>query len=271
MLIDSHCHLNYDSLSHDLDTVLLEAKSSGVEAIQTICTKISEFDTILKIANKLTNSNMPQLFCSVGTHPCEIQNEKLFDRSEIASLCANQLVIGIGETGLDYYHNNDPELIRLQKQSFIEHIGAAQITGLPLIIHTRDAEADTVAIIKEQMAIQQFSGVIHCFTSDLNSALKYIDLGLYISASGIVTFKNATMIQDAFAKIPIERILVETDSPYLAPVPYRSRPNRPAYVTEVARQIANLRQVEYNAICEATTQNFFRLFTKAKNSFTGSI
>ena len=267
MLIDSHCHLNYDSLLHDIENVLREAKSNNIEIIQSICTKISEFDTILQIANMPTDASMPQLFCSVGIHPCEIQNEKLLNRYEIVELCSSSRVIGIGETGLDYYHSDDQELINLQKQSFIEHIGAAQITGLPVIIHTRNAESDTMEIIAEQMAFQKFSGVIHCFTADRSAALKYIDLGLYISASGIVTFKNATAIQDAFANIPFERILIETDGPYLAPVPYRARPNRPAYIIEVARTIANLRMVGYQEVCDTTSKNFLRLFSKAAATY----
>jgi len=256
IIIDSHCHLDSKELNQDLDNIIQKAADNNIKYMQTICTKISEFDNIHKIAIKYKN-----IFCSVGTHPNYVSEEKFHDMSEIIKLSKLEKVIGIGETGLDYYYDYAPK--DLQKKNFNEHIKASHETDLPVIIHTREAANDTIAILKENLAIKHFPALIHCFTEDKDFAKKILDLGLYISMSGIVTFKNAEKIRTALSYIPIDRLIVETDSPYLAPVPYRGKINQPAYTKNTLEFIANFLDIKIEKLAEETTNNFFTLFKKA--------
>jgi TatD DNase family protein len=257
MLVDSHCHLNYAPLNDSLEEAIASAEKDGLLRLQTICTKMSEFADILKLAE-----SYEKVFCSVGNHPLNVKEEGIAEVADIVAKTKHSKVIGIGETGLDYYY--DEENKEQQKISFINHIKAAQETQLPLIVHTRDADEDTVAILKEQYAQKSFKAVIHCFTASHWLAEECLEMGMYISASGIVTFKNAKDIQETFRTIPLDRILLETDAPFLAPAPHRGKTNQPAYVKHVAEFISQLREQPYEEICEVTTQNFFDLFSKAK-------
>ena len=256
MLVDSHCHLDYEILEKDFDSVIKEAKEFGVEYLQTICTKISEFDKILEISKRDKN-----IFCSVGVHPCNVKDEGVYKAAEIIKLTEDKKVIGIGETGLDYYHETESK--KQQIESFKEHIKASQETGLPVIIHTRDAEEDTLEILQEMMALKKFPALIHCFTASKKFAQEVLKLDLYISISGIITFKNAKDLQEIAKTLPLNRILVETDSPYLAPVPKRGKSNRPAYTKYTAEFLSELLEVDYDILAKKTTENFFSLFSKA--------
>jgi TatD DNase family protein len=257
MLVDSHCHLDFKVLIEDLDAVLIRAKENDVNILQTICTKISEFDKIHSIANYSEN-----IFCSVGNHPLNVLDEGVISAEEILKHTKKTKVIGIGETGLDYYYSKNSK--KIQKESFIEHITAAQESSLPIIVHTRDADEDTVAILKKCMMQKKFLGLIHCFTASEWLAMECLDMGLYISASGIVTFKNAIGIQQTFKKVPIDKILIETDAPFLSPMPLRGKDNEPSYVKHTAKFMAELLKVEFEDFAKTTTNNFFNLFKKAK-------
>ena len=256
MLIDSHCHLDFDSLSNQIEQIIKRADENDVQIMQTICTTIKNFPTIKKIAQDYHN-----IFCSVGVHPLNIHEDKVYSPEDIKELCSYEKVIGIGETGLDYHYDNTNK--EKQKTSFINHIKAAQKTGLPLIIHTRDAEKDTIDILKESLQLAPFTAVIHCFTGSKNLAEECLKMGFYISASGIITFKNATDIQETFKTIPLDKILIETDSPYLAPVPKRGKTNEPSFVKYTAYHLAKLLDVDFSEIEKQTTANFFRLFSKS--------
>ncbi|MFQ3307021.1 MAG: TatD DNase family protein [Candidatus Midichloriaceae bacterium] len=257
MIVDSHCHLDFEQLSSDIAGVIQRADEANVKVMQTICTKISEFEKIHSIAKKYTN-----IFCSVGNHPLNLNEEGLVKNSDIIKLTKKEKVIGIGETGLDFHYSKDNK--QLQTKSFEEHIIAAQTTSLPLIIHTREADQETVDILEHHMKEAPFSAVIHCFTASKWLAFKCLDMGLYISASGIITFKNATDIQETFKQIPIDRILIETDAPFLAPIPFRGKTNEPSYLKHTALFLANLLNKPFEEISLQTTKNFFSLFTKAK-------
>jgi len=203
----------------------------------------------------------PNIWCSVGVHPHEAAAEPLADATPLIERTHDPKVVGIGETGLDYYYDHAPR--EAQKANFRVHIDAARQTGLPLIIHTRDAEDDTIAILREEMDKGPFTGVLHCFTSSKVLADAGLALGLYVSASGIITFKNSGALRAVFAEVPMDRLLVETDAPYLAPVPHRGKPNEPSFVAHTAAALAALKGVTPEEIADATTANFFRLFTKA--------
>ncbi len=256
-MIDSHCHLDFKEFEKDLNKVLNNAKEQNVIGIQTICTKITEFNKILKLATKYKN-----IWCSVGTHPHNAKKEKNITKQEIIDLCNNKNVIGIGETGLDYFYENSKRAI--QKESFIKHIQVSQETKLPLIVHARDADKDIIKILHKEYNKKKFSGVIHCFTSTDDLAKAALEIGFYISFSGIITFKNAKNIREICKKIPIEKILIETDSPYLAPVPYRGKRNEPSFVKETLVKIAEIKNVPISKLEKITTENFFNLFNKAK-------
>ena len=255
MLVDSHCHLNFDTYSGELDAVVNRAQSAGVNACVTICTKLSEFDAVLAIAERFAN-----VWCSVGVHPHEAK-DKIVSTDLLVDLTHHPKVVGIGETGLDYYYLHSPK--DAQIACFRAHVRAAQETGLPLIVHTRDAEDDTIAILKEEMARRPFTGLIHCFTGTERLAKAALGLGLCISASGIVTFKNSTSLRDVFLQVPLDRLLVETDAPYLSPVPHRGKRNEPAHVVHTTRVLANLKGIDAEELAQATTNNFFNLFRKA--------
>lgn len=257
MLVDSHCHLDFEVLNRDLESVIQRAFDNNIGLMQTICTKISEFERIYNISH--SNENV---FCSIGNHPLNLVEEGVVKAEEILKYTGRDKLIGIGETGLDYYYSKDNE--KVQKESFIEHIIAAQETSLPIIVHTRSAERDTVDILKKYMKIKEFSGVIHCFTASQWLANECIDMGFYISASGIVTFKNAKDIQQTFKEMAVEKILLETDAPYLAPVPMRGKDNEPAYLKYTAEFMAKLLDMDLNNFIDITTKNFFNLFNKAK-------
>ncbi|MEK6745635.1 MAG: TatD family hydrolase [Pseudomonadota bacterium] len=256
MLVDSHCHLNFPDFKDDLDDIIARAKAAGVGVMQTICTEMAEFDEIYAISEKY-----PGIFCSVGVHPNDSAKQEIVIAQELIEKTSRGRVIGIGETGLDYYYEYSDK--RLQIDSFLEHIKAARETGLPLIIHTRDAEDDTINILKDEIAKGSFKFLIHCFTSTKELADISVKLGGYISVSGIITFKNAQEIRDALLDVPLNRLLIETDSPFLAPVPHRGKRNEPSYVVQVNKTLADLKNISEEECAKITTDNFFRLFDKA--------
>ncbi|MCF8468918.1 MAG: TatD family hydrolase [Sneathiella sp.] len=256
MLVDSHCHLNFEQLSSELDAVVARAGEAGVGHMLTIGTKLREFDGVRAIAERYSN-----IHCSVGVHPHEAEAEaEDVTTAKLIELTKHPKVVAIGETGLDYFYEHAPR--DLQKKSLRLHIEAARETGLPLIIHTRNADADTVNILHEEYRKGPFTGVIHCFSSGWEVAEKSMEIGFYISISGIVTFKAAGDLRNHVARIPVERLLVETDAPYLAPVPMRGRSNEPAYVAHTAAKVAEIKDLEPEELAAITTDNFFKLFNK---------
>jgi len=255
MLVDSHCHLDFDDYGDDLDDVVSRARANDVGRMVTICTRLSRFANVLAIAERY-----PDVFCSVGVHPHEAGPEGADSPARLIELAAHPKVVGIGETGLDYYYEHSPRTA--QRTSFRAHIAAARETGLPLIVHTRDADDDTIDILASEMANGPFRGLIHCFSTSRQLAEKSIELGLYISLSGIVTFKAADELRATARDLPLDRLLVETDAPYLAPVPKRGRRNEPAYVTHTAAMLAEVKGLEPSDIASITTENFFVLFNK---------
>ncbi len=256
MLVDSHCHLDFPELFEDLDGVVARARAAGVGVMQTICTRLSKFEDVLGIARRYDD-----IYCSVGVHPHNAATEPRIAPDRIVALAGDPNVIGVGETGLDYYYENSPR--DAQQESFRIHIAAAREAGLPLIVHTRDADADTAAILEDEMRAGAFTGLIHCFSTGRELAERAIGIGFYISVAGIVTFKKSDGLRDIVRDLPLERLLVETDAPYLAPAPRRGKPNEPAFVVHTAECIARLKGVSDDAFAAATTENFFRLFTKA--------
>lgn len=262
MIVDSHCHLNFPDFAADLDQVVQNAKKAGVGVMQTICTELAEFEEVKGIAERYEN-----IFCSVGVHPNESGNTEVASVEDIVTRTRHQKVIGIGETGLDYYYESADR--GTQQQSFRHHIQAARETGLPLIVHTRNADDDTLAILKEELNSGTFKGLLHCFTSSRHLAEKAIELGFYISFSGIISFKNAKDLHEIVKALPLERLLIETDSPYLAPVPHRGGRNEPAYVAHVNRRLAELKEIPEEEAATVTTANFFTLFDKAAHAKPG--
>ena len=258
-IVDSHCHLNYKELQGDIKGVLERANAANVKTLLAINTKLAEFDDVYEIAMEHDN-----VFASVGVHPHEAENEPNVALESLLIRAAKPKCIAIGETGLDYYYDHAPR--DWQKANFITHIMAARATKKPLIVHTRDAEEDTLEILTSEMEKGAFPAVIHCFTASAEFARKALDMGFYISLSGILTFKNAKDLQDIAKWLPLERILVETDAPYLAPVPNRGKSCEPAYTADTAAFLANLRGISLEEVATATTENFFRLFTKAKRA-----
>jgi TatD DNase family protein len=262
MLVDSHCHLNFEQLTTQLDDVVRRAELAGVGHMLTIGTKLREFDSVLKIAK-----SYPNIFCSVGIHPHEAEEEGADVTVErLLKLADDPRVVAIGETGLDYFYEHSPR--DLQKQSFLIHIEAARQSGLPLIVHTRDADDDTIAILQSEYKKGPFTGVIHCFSSSWEVAEKSMEIGFYISISGIVTFKAASALRDHVTKIPLDKLLVETDSPYLAPIPNRGKTNEPSFVRHTAEKVAELKSVPFEELAQITTDNYFSLFTKADRNPT---
>jgi TatD DNase family protein len=256
VLIDSHCHLDFPELAADRAGVLARAKAEGVERMVTISTRVKRFDEIRAIAEE-----NPEVWCSVGTHPHNAQEEPEVETSDLVRLAAHPRCVAIGEAGLDYHYPGD---YAAQATGFRRHIAAARETGLPLVIHAREADDDVAAILEEETARGAFPFVLHCFSSGLELARRGLALGGYISFSGILTFKNAAAIHEAATMAPADRILVETDAPYLAPVPHRGQSNEPGYVAHTARKLAQLRGVAFDEIAATTTSNFYRLFSKAK-------
>lgn len=256
MFVDSHCHLNYKGLIEDQPAVLARARAAGVGMMLNISTREREWDDVIATAEREDD-----VWATVGIHPHEADGHPDIDTAKLVAKAQHPKVIGIGESGLDYYYDHSDR--DRQRTSFRAHIAAARDTGLPLIVHTRDAEDDTARMLSEEMGKGAYPGVIHCFTASGDFADKALDLGLYISISGIVTFKNARDLQETAARIPADRLLIETDSPFLAPVPHRGKTCEPGYVADTARFLADLRGVSIEALAEQTSANFRALFTKA--------
>jgi TatD DNase family protein len=255
MLVDSHCHLDFPDLAANLPQILELMQQNDVGCAVCIGVNLEDLPRVLALADA-----HPQIFASVGVHP-ESTDVREPDVAELVALAAHPKVIAIGETGLDYYwHKDAPEW---QRERFRTHIRAARATGKPLVIHNRDATADTLRLMEEEGA-GQVGGIMHCFTETWEVAEAALAQGFYISLSGIVTFKNALTIKEVARRVPLDRLLVETDSPYLAPMPYRGKINQPGYVKHVAEEIARLRELTYEEVVTATTDNFFRLFPEAR-------
>ncbi len=257
MLVDSHCHLNYKGLVEDQQAVLMRARSAGVTAMLNISTRESEWDEVIELAEQQSD-----VWASVGIHPHEADAHPDIDAAKLINRAANSRVIAIGETGLDFYYDKSDR--EQQRKSFRSHISAARETCLPIIVHTREAEEDTAQIMADEMGKGAFSGVIHCFTASADFARTALDLGLYISLSGIVTFKNALDLQEIAQWLPIDRLLIETDAPFLAPVPHRGRTCEPSFVADTARFVAKLRGIDDIELMQQSSENFYRLFFKAK-------
>ena len=255
MLVDSHCHLDFPDYAGKVDEVLARARAAGVRVCISIGTELKRFPGVKAVAEAHAD-----VWCSVGVHPHESEKELLDDEAALVAEAAHPKVVGIGETGLDYYYEHSPR--QPQQANFRSHIAAARRTGLPVIVHTRDAEDDTIAILREEMAKGPFTGLIHCFTGTQRLADAALELGLYISVSGIATFKNSGALREVIKSVPLDRLLVETDAPYLAPVPHRGKTNEPAFVVHTAAMLAELKSVRETELAAATTENFFRLFSK---------
>jgi len=254
-IVDSHCHLNYEAITTNFSEVLQNAEDNNVKLMVSICTKMSEFDNIQKIADAHSN-----IFMSVGIHPNETHNEQDITFDDILQKTKAKKVVALGETGLDYYYKTSDKDIQIK--SFLNHIKVAQQTQLPVVIHSRDADDDMIEILTTEMNKAQFPALLHCFSSGRELAMKAIDLGLYISLSGIITFKNADELRSIVKDIPHNRLLVETDSPYLAPIPHRGKSNQPAYVRYVVEKLAHIIGLSFEDTMRLTTKNFFRLFSK---------
>ena len=256
MFIDSHCHLNYKGLVEDQANVLARARAAGVSLMLNISTRASEWDAVIATAERESD-----VMASVGVHPHEADLHPDVDAAALVEKAKHPKVIGIGESGLDYYYDHSDR--ERQRQSFRAHIAAARETQLPLIVHTRDAEEDTYDILAEEMGKGRYPALIHCFTAGQGFADKVLALGLYVSISGIVTFRNARELQAVAKTIPLDRLLIETDSPFLAPVPHRGRPCEPAYVADTARFLSALRDEPLDRLAAATSANFHTLFARA--------
>lgn len=255
MLIDSHCHLNFPDFKDEVPEIISRACAEGVRLMVTICTKLSEVADVISIAEENDS-----VFATVGIHPHEADGEPMPDVGRLIALAEHPKVVGIGETGLDYYYNHSSKAA--QRANFRLHIQAARKTGLPLVVHTRDADEEMAAILKEEMEEGAFPGVLHCFSSGARLAKSAIELGLFISFSGILTFKNASELRDIARGVPRERLLVETDAPFLAPVPKRGKRNEPAFVAHTARCLAEQLGLTVAEVENLTTANFRRLFAK---------
>ena len=257
MFADSHCHLNYKGVFEQQGDVLARARSRGVGAMLNISTRESEWDAVVATAER-----EPDVWASIGIHPHEADQHPNVDIARLVDRAAHPRIVGIGESGLDYYYDHSDRA--RQQASFRSHIGACRETGLPLIVHTREAEEDTLAILRDEMKQGAFTGVIHCFTASGAFADAALELGFYISISGIVTFKNARDLQETAARLPIERLLIETDAPFLAPVPHRGKQGEPAFVADTATFLAQLRGEAIEELAARTADNFFSLFNKAR-------
>jgi len=255
MLVDSHCHLDFPDFAAELDAVVARARAAHIGRLVTISTRVRKHPQVLAIAEKF-----PEVFCSVGTHPHNAHEELDIDAKALIAIAQHPKVVAIGEAGLDYHYDNSPRAA--QEQGLRQHIAAARETGLPLVIHARECDADMARILKEETGKGAFPAVLHCFTGGRDFAFAAIDLGHYVSFTGILTFKNSAALREIAAALPAERILVETDAPYLAPLPYRGKRNEPSYVVETAKILAEARGVSADQIARQTTDNFFRLFGK---------
>jgi TatD DNase family protein len=255
MLVDSHCHLDFPDFASDLDDIVARAKAAGIGRILTISTRVKRLDALLAIADRF-----PDVYCTVGTHPHQADEEDGISTQELVELSSHPKVVGFGEAGLDYFYQHGSR--EAQERGFRNHIAAARATGLPLVIHTREADDDCGRILEDEMAKGAFRAVLHCYTGGRELAMKAISLGLFISFTGILTFKKSESLRELAAELPADRIMVETDAPYLAPGKHRGKRNEPAYVIEIARVLAEARKVSLEEISRQTTENFFRFFSK---------
>jgi len=255
MLVDSHCHLDFPDFADDLDGIVARAEAAGVGRIVTISTRVRQLDRLLAIAERF-----PNVYCSVGTHPHQADEEDGISADELIALSRHPKVVAFGEAGLDYFYDHGSP--QAQARGFRAHIAAARATGLPLVIHTREADEDCGNILDEEMAKGPFRAVLHCYTGGRDLALKAIAHGLFVSFTGIITFKKSQALRDLAAELPADRIMVETDAPFLAPGKYRGKRNEPAYVVETAKVLADVRGVSFEEIARQTTENFFRFFDK---------
>lgn len=254
-IVDSHCHLDYDGLIDDLSGVLRRAEEAEVGLMLSIGTRVRKFEAILKIAEAHSN-----IYCTVGTHPHHAAEEPDVTAQDLIEISRHPKVVGIGEAGIDYHYDFSPRDI--QAKSFRVHVEAARQTGLPLVIHSREAEEDTAAILEAEMALGRFTPLLHCFSSRPKLAHRGLKLGAYVSFSGILTYKSAVEIRETAAEIPLDRLLVETDAPYLAPVPYRGKGNEPAFVVKTLETLASVKGIGKEEMARQTSENFFTLFTK---------
>jgi len=257
MIVDSHCHLDFEPMSLDLDSYVARAKLEGIELMLTISTENKSFDKIIKIVDKYEN-----VYGTYGIHPHESKLNQEIKCEQILNRVNNKKIIGIGETGLDFFYNHSEKNIQIK--SFLEHIEASQKANLPIIVHTRSAEQETFKILYEAKKYKDLKILIHCFTGSYEFAKKLLDLGAYISASGVVTFKKSKDLSETFKQIPSQSILVETDSPYLAPEPYRGKSNEPSFIVHTVKYLAKIKNMSYEKFASITTTNFYNLFKKIK-------
>jgi TatD DNase family protein len=255
MLVDSHCHLDFPDFADDLDGIVARAEAVGIRRLLTISTRVRRLPALLAIAERF-----PNVYCSVGTHPGHVDEEDGIPAEELIELTRHPKVVALGEAGLDNFHEQDAG--EAQERGFRAHIAAARATGLPLVIHTRDADEQCGRVLEDEMAKGAFRAVLHCYTGGRELAMRAIDLGLSISFTGIITFKKSQALRDLAAELPADRIMVETDAPYLAPGKFRGKRNEPSYVVETAKVLAETRGVSLDEISRQTTENFFRLFSK---------
>lgn len=258
MLVDSHCHLDFNDFEEDFEEVLNRAKENGVTTILNAGNNINELEQQLELSEKY-----PFIYTAVGVHPHNASEYKDIKAEDFIAQTKHKKVVGIGECGLDYYYDYSPK--EEQVKVFIEQIRAAQQTGLPLIIHTRDADEDTIEILKEEYKKAPFSGEIHCFSSSKKLAEFALSIGFYLSASGIITFNKSNDLRDIFAEVPLDRLLVETDAPFLAPIPMRGRRNEPSFVLHTAEKLAQIKDISLEELAQITSDNFFKLFRKASD------
>ena len=257
MLVDSHCHLDFPDFATELDAVVSRARAAGIGTCLTIGTKLGAFEGVRAIAERFDD-----VWCTVGVHPHEAAVEPLNEAAALIEHAQHPRVVGIGEAGLDYYYEHSPKDDQIR--NFRAHIAASRETGLPLVVHARDADDDLCEILTEESTRGAFPGLIHCFSSTAKLAKTALDLGMSISISGIVTFKKAEELREIVRNVPLDRLLVETDSPYLAPVPHRGKRNEPSFVRHTADVVARIKGVDAERLADATTDNFFRLFSKVR-------
>lgn len=255
MLIDSHCHLDFPEFADELDAVVARARGAGIDRLVTISTRVRQQPELLEITQRF-----PDVYCSIGTHPHYAHEEAHLGVAELVARTRADKVVAIGEAGLDYHYDNSPR--EAQERGFRTHIAAARETGLPLVIHSRDADDATARILEEEMGKGPFTAVLHCFTGGRELARRAVALGHFISFTGILTFKKSEGLRAIAAELPIDRLLVETDAPYLAPGKYRGKRNEPAFVVETAKVLAEVRNISFDALAKASTENFYRLFSK---------
>ncbi len=255
MLVDSHCHLDFPDFASELDAVVARARAAGIGRLVTISTRVKRHDQVIKVAERF-----PDVYCSVGTHPHYAHEELDIGVGDLVARTKHPKVVAIGEAGLDYHYDNSPR--EAQEKGFRAHIAAARETGLPLVIHSREADDDMAHILEDESGKGAFPAILHCFTGKRDLAMRAVALGLYVSFTGILTFKNSQNLRDIAAELPPDRLLVETDAPYLAPLPYRGTRCEPSYVVETAKVLAEARGVSHEEIALQTTENFFQLFTK---------